>query len=190
MKCAQCGTENTEDRRFCGECGAMLPQPPQDLPAQTPTERKPYKIKVNLLCLFGAMLAVVSLFLPWTLIQNSYGGDEATIGAFDFDEPLGLRVELPDGLRYSIALFTIGAALSFATSLGGILLLVGSLGFIMTSLGGRVDSYELIPWLGPVIGLLSAGAVMMSFLESVTIGDDSEQETGLASRFLTWRVYR
>jgi hypothetical protein len=42
MKCPNCGTENPEGKRFCGDCGTILPPPtPPVQPAQpTPTLAK------------------------------------------------------------------------------------------------------------------------------------------------------
>ena len=34
MKCPVCGTENPEGKKFCGDCGAMIPLPPPVQPVQ------------------------------------------------------------------------------------------------------------------------------------------------------------
>ena len=37
MKCPNCGADNAEGKKFCGDCGAMVPQPPPPPPVQ-PTQ--------------------------------------------------------------------------------------------------------------------------------------------------------
>jgi ribose/xylose/arabinose/galactoside ABC-type transport system permease subunit len=164
------------------------PPPPPDQYPQA-HEKPPYRLRINMLCLFGAMLAVVSLFLPWAMIQNQLA-DETNIGAFDFDEPLAGGSEFPDSFRYSITLFMIGTALSFLTPLGGIPLMIGAVGFISTSLTSNITNHDLIPWLGAVIALLSAGVVLLSFIEPTGMGFDSEKEDRMVAKMLTWSVYR
>ena len=39
MKCSTCGKENPEGQKFCGDCGAMIPQPPP--PPVQPTQPSP-----------------------------------------------------------------------------------------------------------------------------------------------------
>lgn len=180
--------EIPEDSQFCGDCGARMYPPPAQY---TQIHGKPpYRLRVNLLCLFGAMLAVVSMFLPWAMTQD-YLGDETAIGAFDFDEPLPGGVEFPDSFRYSTTLFIIGTVLSFVSSLGGIPMTIGAVGFISASLTNTVTNSDIIPWLGVVIALLAAAVVILSFLEPTGMGYDREKkEDRIVAKILTWSVYR
>ncbi len=189
MKCSNCGTDNSEEMRFCGECGAMLAQPMQYQQVQAPSRGPPYKLRVNLLCLLGAVIAVVALFLPWAMTPDHLG-EEIGIGAFDFDEPLSGGSEFPDSFRYSVTLFIIGTVLSFLTPLGGIPQIVGSVGFVSTVLTSRIPEHDLIPGIGVVIALLAAGIVILSFLEPVGTGYSRNQEPTLAAKLLTWSAYR
>lgn len=189
VKCQNCGTENSEQRRFCGECGAMLFNPLYYQQDPSPSRRQPYRLRVNLLCLVGAVVAVLSLFFPWALVQDGQG-PETPIGGFEFDEPVAGGSELADGFRYSITLFIIGTVLAFITPLGGIPLITGAVGFITTSFSSTSPDYDLIPWLGVVIALLSAGIVVLSFVEPIGFGYEYGQEPGLAGRLLTWSAYR
>lgn len=174
MKCQECGVESPEGKRFCGDCGAGLPQPLSEEQPRS-KERSPYVVKINVLCLVGVVFAVVSLFLPWAEATTVYFGqvDTKTIGAFEFDEPLVGTASLdgygwfPNDVRASVTLFMIGAVLCLLTPLGAFPLALGAGGFLLT-LPLEVYGYEIIPGVGAIVAVFSSAIVILSFPKILT----------------------
>lgn len=188
MYCPKCGVENPDSSRYCADCGTML-----FVPGFTPgmhaqgIQRHPYRIRVNMLCYIGAILAVLALFLPWAVIQNELTDSRVNLGPYDFDEGF------PSNFRYSVTLFLIGTILAFLTPIGGILQFIGSVGFMLTAsttdfpIPGLVD---MIFYVGPVIGFLASFMVLLSLLSPIGIGYNQETEYDGISRILSISLYR
>jgi hypothetical protein len=192
VRCPNCGAENLEGKRYCGDCGAMIapPSPPilYQYPPPAYVHKPPYKARINVLCLVGATLAVLSLFLPWALMQDDLSGDKTEVGAFEFDETfMGIHL-FPDNFRYSVTLFVIGTAIAFFSPLGGILQLIGGIGFTLTSATSQFEHSELIFWLGPAVAIIASVMVLSSL--AMPLGMGYEDRRDVVGRLLTLSVYR
>lgn len=164
-----------------------LPPPLDDqLPSHA---RPPYKLRVNIICLIGGILAVLSLFLPWVSVDYERG-NPTLYGAFDLDEPVDGYRMFPDGFRYSMTLFIVGTVLALVTPLGGIPLMIGSSGFILVSVTTEFDYVSQIFWLGAIVGLLSSCIVMVSLFEPFGKGFKPSNEDRVLARLLVWSMYR
>ena len=181
MRCPKCGAEVSENKRFCGDCGAEIQRQASVQQDQVVRQAQPYKLRVNVLCLIGAILAVLSLFLPWTLTQDRETGDTDTLGAFDYGETF------PDNFRYAVTLFLIGTAAAFFTPLGGLLQLIGSIGFVMTALTSTFPEFQITFWAGSAMAMFSAALVVIGLASPLGIGYGSDKEIGIA-RLLTFSV--
>ncbi|MGQ9588557.1 MAG: hypothetical protein ACUVT7_09305 [Thermoplasmata archaeon] len=193
MKCQACGSENPEKHKFCWECGAVLvpvvPVGPADTAA--PVQPKaPYQARINLVCLGGAVLGILSLFMPWALVHDSFLDDTTNIGAFDFDEEYDDRYSYPDNLGTTVILFLIGTVVAFVTPLGGILQLIGSVGFILTTFTyPMICDDEIIFWVGAAIATMSSALAVIGLAYPEGIGFEKDKRTAL-DRLLTIRLYR
>jgi len=163
---------------------------PPPLDEQLPTcARPPYRLRINTLCLIGGIIAVLSLFLPWVIVQDDRG-HETLYGAFDLDDPFQGDDVFPDGFRYSMTMFMIGAVLALVTPLGGIPLLTGSIGFILISTTSMYEGTDMLFWYGALVGLLSAFLVIVSLFEPFGKGYELKNENRIVPRLLTWSIYQ
>ena len=190
MKCPVCGTENPENKKFCGDCGSVIVLPPPPPIQYVPVQLKqPYQLRVNVFCLVGAVLAVISLFLPWAMVQDKESGDTANLGAFDFNETfLGVHL-FSSNFRYSVTLFLIGTAIAFFCRLGGILQIIGSMGFIISTLTVRFETVDMVFWIGSLVAVVSAAFVLLSLVYPLGAGYEPGKRDALA-RLLTVSVFR
>ena len=190
LKCSNCGAENPEGKKFCSDCGSMIVLPPPPPAQYAPVQpRQPYQLRVNVLCLVGAVIAVISLFLPWAMVQDKQSGDTANLGAFDFNETfLGIHL-FSSNFRYSVTLFLIGTAIAFFCPLGGILQLIGSMGFIISTLTVTFETIDMVFWIGSLAAAVSAAFVLMSLVYPLGAGYEPGKRDALA-RLLTVSVYR
>lgn len=73
MKCPNCGSENPDDKKFCGECGATLPQPVKPSQAQVAPSwvRSNWKLLTSVIVVLIVVLAIVGLIYsqPWSKIK-------------------------------------------------------------------------------------------------------------------------
>jgi hypothetical protein len=80
MKCPNCGDENPEGKKFCGDCGAVVPQPPpppvqpmQPVYAQPKQSwiRSNWKGLVSVVIVVLVVLSVVGLIYdqPWSKVK-------------------------------------------------------------------------------------------------------------------------
>ena len=129
------------------------------------------------------------MFLPWAVIQNQETGVRTNLGAFDFARTfLGISL-FPDNFQLSVTLFVIGAAVAFLSPLGGILQLIGAMGFVMTSVTWGVEGFKIVFWIGAAVALISAAMVLLSLACPMGVGYDSKRSVGLA-RLLTFSAFR
>ena len=117
MKCPNCGTENPEGKKFCGDCGAMIPQPPPPPPvepAQTtaiqPKQswiRSNWKGLVSVVVVVLVVLSVVGLIYsqPWSKITVllAYNGHGQIGVSVYIDGILKASIGLNPGAGYQIA---------------------------------------------------------------------------------------
>jgi hypothetical protein len=81
VKCPNCGAENPEGKKFCGDCGVAIPQPPPPPPVQ-PTQpmyvqpkkgwtRSNWKGLVSVVVVVLVVLSIVGLIYnqPWSKIK-------------------------------------------------------------------------------------------------------------------------
>ena len=186
--CPYCGMSNPEGDRFCGDCGAMLVSS-EAMPRahHHNVQRRPFRIRVNMLCYAGAILAVLALFLPWAAIQHEGTDDRINLGPYDFDSDEGYS----SNFRYSVTLFLIGTIFVFLTPIGGILQLIGSVGFMLTASTTTFTGLDMVFWVGPVIGVLASFMVLVSLYAPMGVGYDWEEgEIDGISRILSISLYR
>lgn len=190
MNCPSCGADNPEGNRFCGDCGNEMirPEVASHQYGQHP-QMPQYRLRVNVFCLIGAIIAVLSLFLPWAVVQTEGTGDERTIGAFDFDESSQGSFSFPSNFRYSVTIFLIGTVLAFLTPLAGVLQLIGSLGFILTASTTTLEGMNLEFWLGGAVGVMASAMVLGALVEPIGVGYEKGAGSGLG-RLLTFSAYR
>jgi hypothetical protein len=149
---------------------------------------QPRKLRVNVLCLIGAILAAVSLFLPWATVQDQASGAKRDLGAFDFEETfLGFHL-FSANFRYSVILFVIGTAVAFLSPLGGIMQLIGCVGFILTTLTTRFEGVEMVFWIGAAVALISTAMVLLSLVSPTGVGYEAGKRLGI-TRLLTFSAF-
>jgi hypothetical protein len=185
MKCPKCGFETSEGMRFCGNCGlALLSQQQVQSNIYVPLPQKPpFQIRVNILCLVGAIVGVLSLFLSWVATQDTSSGQISYLGAFDFDT-------FPSTFHLSVDLFLIGTVIAFFLSLGGILQLMGSAGFLLTSMTyATYGQLEVHFWYGAIIALASSLLVIIGLIVPYGYGFGTGSSSA-AERLLTVSFFR
>jgi len=192
MKCPMCGAENPNDRKFCGDCGSILVPSLPVQPVQAVVERPkpPYQIKVNLYCLVGAIMGVLTLFMPWALLHDTHLDETTNVGAFDFNESPEAGYSFPDNFQLSVTLFVIGTGLAFILPIGGVFQFIGSMGFILTTVTyPRFGETELIFWIGAAIALISSCLVMIGLVYPNGVGFRPGKRTAI-ERLLTVSLFR
>jgi uncharacterized membrane protein YeiB len=124
------------------------------------------------------------------MVQDKASGDTVGyLGAFDFDETfLGIHL-FSSNFRYSVTIFLIGAVVAFFCPLGGILQLIGSIGFIISTLTVRLEERSMIFWIGAIVALVSAALVLISLAYPIGTGYESRRRDAL-DRLLTVSVSR
>jgi len=192
MKCPVCGTENPQDKKYCGECGSMIAVAAPVQPKLYATEQswRPYQVKVNLFCLVGAILGVLSLFMPWALLHDRVEQVNTNVGAFDFNQSPQAGYSFPDNFRYSVILFVIGTIVAFVLPLGGVLQLIGSMGFMLTTITyPSFGDTQVIFWIGAAIALISSIMVLIGFAYPSGVGYGTGRRTAM-DRLLTVSLFR
>lgn len=139
-------------------------------------------MKVNILCLTGAALGVVSLLFPW------WQGVEYGLGiAIDTNYMLVQDVLLEStdyGSMFLVActLFVVGTLLAFWSPLGGLVQVLGALGFfaLFSSEIGVRRGEDTIAF-GAYIGVTSMVIVVVSLLVPMGIGYSVKRKAHKAS---------
>lgn len=188
--CPNCGAESPDEKRYCADCGGDL-APPESSPQpyDHTSLRRPYRLRVNVLCLAGAVLAVLALFLPWGIMQTEGADTWTNAGAYDFGETNEGDHSYPSNFRYSVTLFLIGTILAFLTPIGGVLQFTGSLGFMLTASTIALEGTDLKFWIGATVGLSSSLMVLLSLAVSIGVGYETEKPNAM-SRLFTIILYR
>ena len=192
MRCPVCGADNPKNNRFCGDCGNVFAPVTATQPAQNATAepKPPYQIKVNVLCLAGAILGVLSLFMPWALVHDSFLDETTNIGAFDFDESFQGSATFSDNFQFTVTLFMIGTLVAFLLPLGGILQIIGSVGFILTTVTyPEIGNDEVIFWVGAAIAIISSVMVLIGLAYPEGIGFEKGKRSAV-ERLLTVSLFR
>lgn len=190
MRCPYCGFEGPEHMVFCGHCGRQISATsPLHGPSYGGRSFRPYNLRVNALCLIGAIMAVMSLFMPWAVVQENRSTTKIYIDALDFDSALAERV-FSESTRLSISVFLIGAILALVTPVAGIPLSIGCAGFGLSVGLKSYANWQVVPWVGWVIASFSAISVVLSFLSPLGLGYERGQVHGALARLLTWSLYK
>ncbi len=140
-------------------------------------------MKVNALCLAGAGLGLISLFLPW------WSGSSQE---YSLVQDVLLRPEVySSGFLLSATLFVVGTGIAFLSPMGGLVQLPGALGFLALfnqeiGTGRGSESFEF----GVYIGLVGAIVTMVSLLVPIGVGYGLNRRAfwkslSSANRFLT-----
>ena len=134
------------------------------------------RVRVNVLCLVGALLAVISVFSTWI-----------TLGFFVWTREMNLidvynQVESSSDFWLPAILFLMGTLVAFLTPLGGIMQAIGAPLF-MSAFASLADG-RLPSGIGPYLGLAAAAIVLASLAYPVGVGY-SAKSRGILGRVLT-----
>jgi len=150
-------------------------------------------LKINVLCVTGAALGIVSLFFPW-IVGGDLPNDVLYSDLLVNDILLG-----PPGFSTVFiifcSLFLVGTGLSFLTPTGGFVQMVGIIGFLASYPSAYRDmagTQELS--LGAYLGMLSAAVVIIGLCLPVGPGHRSSASVfrkmvSSANRFLTFSPF-
>jgi hypothetical protein len=150
-------------------------------------------LKINVLCVTGAALGIVSLFFPW-IVGGDLPNDVLYSDLLVNDILLG-----PPGFSTVFiifcSLFLVGTGLSFLTPTGGFVQMVGIIGFLASYPSAYRDmagTQELS--LGAYLGMLSAAVVIVGLCLPVGPGHRSSASVfrkmvSSANRFLTFSPF-
>ena len=124
-------------------------------------------VRVNLLCIAGVLLGVVSLFFPWVTSGSHFGGD---------DDLLVQGIMMPSlqfefAMVLSASFFVLGTFLALLSPSGGFAQLGGALGVIFLAPSEYAPAWGDYAFsLGAYIGIVSALIVTVSFFVPMGIG--------------------
>ncbi|MBN1677997.1 MAG: hypothetical protein JW880_05605 [Candidatus Thermoplasmatota archaeon] len=152
-------------------------------------------MKVNLLCLAGAAIGLVSLFFPW------WQGAEPGLGLMIDRDYMLVQDLLLDSSEYgslfvvACTLFLVGTFFAFGSPIGGLVQIPGVMGFFAL-FGSEIGVHrgEDTVGLGAYLGLISAAIVTVSLLLPLGIGYHLGQKArraslSSASKFITISWY-
>jgi len=152
-------------------------------------------MKVNVLCLVGAALGLVSLFLPW------WQGYEIAVATMVDKDYMLVEDVLFNSAQYgslfviACTLYVVGTFLAFGSPLGGLVQIPGILGFF-AMFGSEIGVHrgEDTIALGAYLGLASAAVVTVSLLVPLGIGYSLKRKARIASlasaaKFITVNRY-
>jgi hypothetical protein len=138
-------------------------------------EESPCPVRVNILSIIGAALAIASLAMPW-FSSTAYYGPLGSIGrTFDY----GLFGEFYGPLSLASLLFVIGTLVAFGSPAGGFLQLSGiiiSFAGVRGLLSRTLLMRQYPPYftarieLGTLVGVIAVSIVLVSLLLPVWIG--------------------
>jgi hypothetical protein len=193
MRCPNCGFEGPEGTNFCGNCGRPIGQVILgDRVGTYVPAMYPYKLRLNVFCLAGAMLAVLSLFQPWVSVYDNSSGIQVSYSALDFSDSEVPRSLFSAGVRYAVTVFIIGAILAFFTPLAGIPLVVGCAGFALGVSTGNFAALNVgvALWFGWVVACVSVILVIASAVLPIGMGFGRDSDHTVVARLLVWSLYR
>lgn len=184
MKCPNCGAENPEAKKFCGDCG-------KEIPVLRTEHGETKQLRLNISCIVGASIGLLSLFATWLLY---YSPTEATPTAqhlqlYDlFGDRFGAVVSesiSSTGFMIAGTLCLIGTVIAFVTPLGGLLQTTGAAGFVVVT-----STYsDLKPGIGVFIALIAGVVVIASLAYPIGLGYWS-RKVGAKGRLLTISTYQ
>lgn len=132
------------------------------------------KWKINILCVIGILIGLVSLILPWCLIRS----DTSSIGGIYSERSYsGIEILISGentlvGNIFSsfILIFLIGLVLALVTPLGGIVQIFGSFQFLFSVSNLFINSGIIMIMIGWSIGFLSSIIILTGLLNSIRRG--------------------
>jgi hypothetical protein len=151
------------------------------------------QLKVNVLCVFGAALGVVSLFFPWVV----GGNPPSSVSYSDLlvnDILLGPPV-FPALFIVFCSMFLVGTGLSFMTPTGGFVQMIGVIGFLnMYPSAYRHVAGSPDISLGTYLGIVSVAVVIIGLCLPIGPGHKSSASVfrkmvSTANRFLTFSPF-
>jgi hypothetical protein len=175
------GYGSFKSRRYFGQANRFLTVTRLDSTA---------KFRVNMLCLAGALLALVAMGVPWFTHQTISA--QPSVTQYDshslfmvFDQSFG-----PEAVLAAIV-FICGTAVAFVTPLGGIGQVFGALWFWQTrhlivgtlATSGWIDRNYFDS--GFYLGIVASGMVLASMFVPLGIGYILRRKT-LLSRLIIW----
>lgn len=151
------------------------------------------QLKVNVLCITGAALGIVSLLFPW-IVGGNPPQDAQYQDMLVRDILLGPPV-FPALFIVFCSLFLVGTGLSFLTPTGGFVQLAGIIGFLYS----YPSAYRNMPGtqepsIGAFLGILSMTIVIVGFCLPIGPGHRSSASVfrklvSTANRFLTFSPF-
>jgi len=134
------------------------------------------RFRVNLLCLVGAVVGVISLFLAWSALSDLEGNHVGDLGSQDFNMTfLGYRL-LPANLALAVTVFTIGTVVAFFTPIAGIIQLLAMIMFTLTVYTTKLEERKMTLGVGAVIAIVSAVLVLLSLAYPTGLGYEEKKD--------------
>jgi len=134
------------------------------------------KVRVNVLCLVGALLAVAAIFSTWITLGFMFWTKEMNlIDVFN-------QVESSSDFWLPAVLFLVGTIVAFVSPLGGVMQVIGVPLFI-SAFGSNADG-KLPSGIGPYLGFAAAIIVLASLAYPVGLGYRAKP-AGILGRVLT-----
>lgn len=150
------------------------------------TFSKSAKLRINLLCVSGALLGFVAMALPWILESERIGA-----GVWQHYD-LNWYFYADRGVDVvALVVFLVGSAMAFLTPLGGLFQLAGVLSFatsrsgdIRTITAGEIT--QSLEWgVGLFFAVISSAIVIASLFVPIGIGYESKRRS-IGKAFLAW----
>jgi hypothetical protein len=186
MKCPNCGAENPEDNRYCGDCGSAMFVSPSVAPSLDARTREvpPYRLRINIMCLVGSIIGILALFMTWAVLQNPVTSQLTNLGAFDFNG------SFQPNFGYCVILFLVGTIISFFFTPGGFLQLIGGAGFMLSTQTYPTYNGDALTFsMGLVWAVGSSVIVIGSFLYPIGVGYRAKSRDAI-ERLLTVSITR
>jgi hypothetical protein len=106
MKCPNCGTENPEGKKFCGDCGAMIPQPPPPPPVEpmqpTAVQPKQSRLSSNWRGLTALIVVLVVVFAMVGLVYSQPWSKIKVIVSSEYALQIGVEVYIDWNVKATV----------------------------------------------------------------------------------------
>lgn len=132
------------------------------------------RMNMNMICLIGAVIGTLAVFISWCYFPNNGGSPRSDWGPLS---PGKAWIVIPPSLLSIFSFLVIGGtALAFVSPLGGFLQTSGVLLYLfyftppLPKASSAIPEVRLIPAMGPFFAIISSSLVVVSFLWPLGFG--------------------